>query len=219
MAKMNTCVAAVIAAGIAMAAQAVTVVDVSGTGVEKTKVSVEVEGSAAFKKTLERNLFLSGAFKLATPKHASIRVTGQVGGKIVAQGRLAAGELKQRLPAAADNLANCGSAFLRRQVGFFRAAVGKAISAVQIAAFCKLQQGAAGADLMLGADAAGLRAVQPRFRRKRRRLQQPLLKVHFSLPDGDTEKAVLRTGLFQKDPPVIPSGKLRGDIFQADGTD
>lgn len=87
MAKMNTCVAAVIAAGIAVAAQAVTVVDVSGTGVEKTKVSVEVEGSAAFKKTLERNLFLSGAFKLATPKHASIRVTGQVGGRIVAQGR------------------------------------------------------------------------------------------------------------------------------------
>lgn len=80
--------AAALAAGMAVAvpAGAETVVDVERTGAEKLLVSVDVQGSAAFKRSLERNLQLSGAFRLVK-SGAAISVTGQVGSSVVAQGR------------------------------------------------------------------------------------------------------------------------------------
>lgn len=74
-------------AAIAAAAVAETVVDVQRAGAEKTLVSVEVQGSPAFTRSLERNLVLSGAFRLARPDAASVRVTGAVGGAVAAEGR------------------------------------------------------------------------------------------------------------------------------------
>lgn len=65
--------------------RAATVVDVSGAGAAKRSVSVEVEGPGAFADSLRRNLDLSGCFRLVKGG-GSIRVTGRVGGEIVAQG-------------------------------------------------------------------------------------------------------------------------------------
>ena len=69
----------------AFASSAATVVDVTGTGVEKIAVSVDVKGDAAFAKSLKRNLDLSGCFRVAPA--GAIKVTGAVGSQIVASGR------------------------------------------------------------------------------------------------------------------------------------
>ena len=71
---------------VALAAKAETIVDVTQVGAEKILVSVNVAGSDAFKKSLMRNLTLSGAFKLVN-SGASIVVSGQVGGNVVVEGR------------------------------------------------------------------------------------------------------------------------------------
>ena len=71
---------------VAVAAKAETIVDVTQVGAEKILVSVNVAGSDAFKKSLMRNLTLSGAFKLVN-SGASIVVSGQVGGNVVVEGR------------------------------------------------------------------------------------------------------------------------------------
>ena len=80
------------------AARAETVVDVERTGAEKLLVSVDVKGSAAFKRSLERNLTLSGAFRVVGGE-APIKVSGQVGSAVVAQGR----GKKLTLPSAAGD--------------------------------------------------------------------------------------------------------------------
>lgn len=83
-AKSRLAAAAAVLAFALQSAPAV-VVNVEKTGAEKILVSVEVEGSAAFKRTLERNLVLSGAFRLA--KGAGLVVKGTVGSSVVAEGR------------------------------------------------------------------------------------------------------------------------------------
>lgn len=83
----KTLLAAVAALAASFAAVSETVIDIRGTGAEKLRVSVDVQGSAAFKRSLERNLRLSGAFQLAQGANAAIKVTGKVGEKVVAQGR------------------------------------------------------------------------------------------------------------------------------------
>ncbi len=70
------------------ALHAETVVDVEGAGAEKIRVSVAVDGNPAFRKTLERNLYLSGAFMLvANGSTATVKVTGSAGAEIAAAGR------------------------------------------------------------------------------------------------------------------------------------
>ena len=54
--------------------------------------------------------------------------------------------------------------FLQRRVFFRRPSVSKAVGAVQIAPLCHLQQGAAGADLVFGANAAVFGAAEPSAR-------------------------------------------------------
>ena len=68
----------------ACTACAETVIDISGAGAEKRLVSVDVECSATFTKTLERNLILSGAFRIA--KGAPIKVSGRVGESVTVSG-------------------------------------------------------------------------------------------------------------------------------------
>ncbi len=68
---------------VACTACAETVIDIKGTGAEKHLVSVDVQGSAAFRRTLERNLVLSGAFRIA--KNAPLKVTGVVGGVLTVE--------------------------------------------------------------------------------------------------------------------------------------
>jgi tol-pal system beta propeller repeat protein TolB len=85
--KNTTRMVFALAAAFALAAQAETVVDVQRAGAEKTLVSVDVQGTAAFRESLAKNLALSGAFRIANPANASIRVTGTVGGEVVAEGR------------------------------------------------------------------------------------------------------------------------------------
>ena len=83
---------------VSVAAKAETIVDVTQVGAEKILVSVNVAGSDAFKKSLMRNLTLSGAFKLVN-SGASIVVSGQVGGNVVVEGR----GKKLTLPTAASD--------------------------------------------------------------------------------------------------------------------
>ena len=83
---------------VSVAAKAETIVDVTQVGAEKILVSVNVAGSDAFKKSLMRNLTLSGAFKLVS-SGASIVVSGQVGGNVVVEGR----GKKLTLPTAASD--------------------------------------------------------------------------------------------------------------------
>lgn len=72
-------------AALAVPAFAATVVDVTGTGVEKIGVSVDVKGDPAFAKSLAKNLDLTGCFQLA--KNASVKVTGAVGSSVTVEGR------------------------------------------------------------------------------------------------------------------------------------
>lgn len=76
---------AIVALSGVLAANAQAVVDIEKTGAEKFSVSVKTTGNPAFKKCLERNLVLSGAFKLTAD--GLIKVTGSTGGSIVAEGR------------------------------------------------------------------------------------------------------------------------------------
>jgi len=86
MSKKSFLVAAFAAfAAVAAPALAATVVDVTGTGVEKIGVSVSVEGDPAFAKSLVKNLDLTGCFQLA--KNASVKVTGRVGSSVRVEGR------------------------------------------------------------------------------------------------------------------------------------
>lgn len=62
------------------------VVDVKRAGAEKILVSVNVSGSAAFKRSLERNLAISGNFRLVA-KGGSVNVTGAYGSTVTAEGR------------------------------------------------------------------------------------------------------------------------------------
>lgn len=83
---MNKKVAAVLAVLLAAASgSAATVVDVTGAGVEKIGVTLDVKGNAAFSKSLAKNLDMSGCFQIV--RNGSVRVTGAVGSEIVAQGR------------------------------------------------------------------------------------------------------------------------------------
>ena len=72
------------AAILGLQAAAETVVDVDKAGAEKLAISVDVT-DPVFKKTLTRNLTLSGAFKVMP--NAPIEVTGATGASIVAKGR------------------------------------------------------------------------------------------------------------------------------------
>ncbi len=71
---------------VAAVTVAQTIVDVTQVGAEKILVSVNVSGSEAFRKSLMRNLTLSGAFKPVT-SGASVAVSGEVGGSVVVEGR------------------------------------------------------------------------------------------------------------------------------------
>lgn len=62
------------------------VVDVKGSGAEKILVTVDVSGSPAFKRSLERNLSISGNFRLVS-RGGSVLVSGSMGGTIKAEGR------------------------------------------------------------------------------------------------------------------------------------
>lgn len=62
------------------------VVDVKGSGAEKILVTVDVSGSPAFKRSLERNLAISGNFKLVS-RGGSVLVSGSSGGTVTAEGR------------------------------------------------------------------------------------------------------------------------------------
>lgn len=71
----------------AFAASAETVIDIRRSGVAKQTAAVQISGDPAFAQTLERNLSLSGAFKLVKdPSGASVVVKGASGGEIVAEG-------------------------------------------------------------------------------------------------------------------------------------
>ncbi|MBR4616761.1 MAG: PD40 domain-containing protein [Kiritimatiellae bacterium] len=72
-------------AAVAAPVFAATVVDVTGTGVEKIGVSVNVDGDPAFSKSLVKNLDLTGCFQLS--KNASVKVTGSVGSSVRVEGR------------------------------------------------------------------------------------------------------------------------------------
>ena len=106
----KTMIAAVAIAAAWWTAVAVSapVVHIEGEGADKLTVSVETQGSAAFAKCLKRNLSVSGAFKLAAPSAAAIRVTGTA-----AQG----GTVAVRGPGKALSLASRGGddAALRRE--------------------------------------------------------------------------------------------------------
>ena len=62
------------------------VVDVKGSGSEKILVTVDVSGSPAFKRSLERNLAISGNFRLVA-KNASVLVSGSSATAVTAEGR------------------------------------------------------------------------------------------------------------------------------------
>lgn len=62
------------------------VVDVKGSGAEKILVTVNVSGSPAFKRSLERNLAISGNFKLVA-RGGSVLVSGSCAGTVTAEGR------------------------------------------------------------------------------------------------------------------------------------
>lgn len=81
--KMAKYLSAGLVAAIAAFAAAETQIDITGAGAEKYLVEVGV-GNTAFKRTLERNLVLSGAFRLV--KGAPIKVSGELGSAIVAEG-------------------------------------------------------------------------------------------------------------------------------------
>ncbi len=73
-----------VAAMMAGGALAETTITIKDTGAELFPVSVEVTGNPAFKRTLEKNLVLSGAFRLV--KNAPIKVKGTTGGQIEVTG-------------------------------------------------------------------------------------------------------------------------------------
>ena len=67
-------------------AQSQTIVDVKGSGAEKILVTVDSSLSPQFKRTLERNLAISGNFRLVT-KGGSILVSSSAGGNVLVEGR------------------------------------------------------------------------------------------------------------------------------------
>ncbi len=69
---------------LAGAAFGETTITIKDSGAELFPVCVEVAGNPAFKRTLERNLVLSGVFRLV--KGAAIQVTGETGGAIEVTG-------------------------------------------------------------------------------------------------------------------------------------
>lgn len=62
------------------------VVDIKGVGAEKILVTVDVSGSPAFKRSLERNLDISGIFRRVN-KGGSILISGSSDATVVAEGR------------------------------------------------------------------------------------------------------------------------------------
>ena len=58
---------------------------VSREGAEKYTVSLDIKGDQAFVRSLRRNLELSGVFEIRSS--GSIKVSGEVGGRITAEGR------------------------------------------------------------------------------------------------------------------------------------
>lgn len=64
--------------------RAETVIDITGAGAEKFTVSAQVSGNPEFTKYLQRNLVLSGCFRVAAG--GAIKVTGTVGGSIRVEG-------------------------------------------------------------------------------------------------------------------------------------
>lgn len=69
---------------LASTAVAETTINIRDSGAEQFLACVDVQGNPAFKRTLERNLVLSGAFRLVA--NAPIKVTGTVGGEVTVQG-------------------------------------------------------------------------------------------------------------------------------------
>lgn len=96
--------ACLLAAAMMHSLAAETIVDATGTGVEKISVSVEC-GGGAYERTLKKNLELSGAFTVRGD--GAIKVTGAPGGTVRASGRgraisqqVAAGDAKSDRMAA-----------------------------------------------------------------------------------------------------------------------
>jgi TolB protein len=76
-----------VAAACIFSVTAETIVDVTGTGIEKITVSVDVKGDAAFSECLKKNLSLYGNFKLVKPSPmCALTVSGSAGGMVVAKG-------------------------------------------------------------------------------------------------------------------------------------
>lgn len=95
--------AAVAFAAVCATGAAQTIVDVEREGAEKIAVSVETSGPAAFKRCIERNLALCGAFKLVKPGAGAVKVSGAAGsGTVTAQG---AGKLLSLPSSGADDAA------------------------------------------------------------------------------------------------------------------
>lgn len=94
----KTLLLACLVSAAAFAAQAQTVVDVTGSGADKKTVSIDVDGALApaFVKSLKRNLEISGCF--AVRKGGTIKVSGTVGGQISAVD--ASRSLSANVPAA-----------------------------------------------------------------------------------------------------------------------
>ena len=72
---------------------------------------------------------------------------------------------------------------------------------------------------MLGADPAVARTAPGAPLRQRRGTEEPLIPVKLSVPHRDTEAPVSGTALFQENAAVVLAHKLRGKVFEADGTD
>lgn len=67
--------------------RAETIVDVTGTGIEKITVSVDVKGDQAFSDCLKKNLSLYGSFKLVKPSPmCALTISGSSGAAVVAEG-------------------------------------------------------------------------------------------------------------------------------------
>lgn len=81
MKKCGWLMAAVMAVGGAFAE---TTINIKDSGAEQFPVSVEVKGNPAFRRTLERNLTLSGAFRVMA--NAPLKVTGTTGGQVEVTG-------------------------------------------------------------------------------------------------------------------------------------
>lgn len=139
--------------------------------------------------------------------------------QILPESGFASGELEQRLAALGDDLPDGGLQVFQRGIRCVSASVGKTVAAAEIAAVRHLQQSAAGAAVMLRADAAVCGTVCPGCWGQRLCSQKPPVKVHRPLPDQGLKRTVFRAGLFHKNSSVLPAAESRGQIPQAHRAD